>query len=90
VDGKLILGRLSQETGGRMFVVSKKDPIEKIYSDIQDELRNQYNLGYTSDHKDDDSSEYRHIRVTTKEKDLKVQAREGYYPSQQVSVKPGN
>jgi VWFA-related protein len=86
-DGKKVLERLSRETGGRMFVVSKKDTIDHIYSQIEEELRNQYNLGYTPDRAADQGSEYRHIRVTTKQKDLTVQAREGYYPSQQVVAK---
>src|SRR5579872_3531409 len=86
-DGKKVLERLSRETGGRMFVVSKKDTIDHIYSQIEEELRNQYNLGYTPDRAADQGSDYRHIRVTTKQKDLTVQAREGYYPSQQVVAK---
>ena len=46
-DGKKILERISKETGGRMFEVSKKEPVNQIYSQIQEELRNQYSLGYT-------------------------------------------
>ncbi len=88
-DGKKILERLSRETGGRMFVASKKEPIDKIYTQIQDELRSQYNLGYTPD-RPADADVYRHIRVTTKQKDLAVQAREGYYPAHQVSSKQGD
>ncbi len=90
VDGKKIMERLAQETGGRMFQVSKKEPIEQIYTTIQDELRNQYNLGYTPNQKDGDGPEYRHIQVTVKEKGYKVQAREGYYASRQVSTTAGN
>ena len=86
-DGKKVLERLSRETGGRMFAVSKKDTIDKIYGQIEEELRNQYSLGYTSDHAGDAASEYRHIHLTTKQKDLTVQAREGYYPAQQVQAK---
>ena len=85
-DGKKILERLSRETGGKMFAVSKKLPIEQIYRQIEDELRNQYNLGYTPDRAADAGSDYRHIRVTAKSKDLTVQAREGYYPARQVNA----
>ncbi|MBZ5647102.1 MAG: VWA domain-containing protein [Acidobacteriia bacterium] len=88
-DGKKVLERLSRETGGRMFVVSKKEPIDQIYRQIQDELRNQYNLGYTPDRAADSSSEYRHILVTTRRTDLTVQAREGYYASRQIDAKRG-
>ncbi len=86
-DGKKVLEQLSRETGGRMFAVSKKNPVEQIYAQIQDELRNQYNLGYTPEVAG--SADYRHIHVAVKEKDLKVQAREGYYASRQVAAKSG-
>jgi VWFA-related protein len=88
-NGKKILERLSRETGGRMFVVSDKMPIDKIYAQIEDELRNQYNLGYTPDPNTESSSEYHHIKVTAKQKDLKVQAREGYYSSRPLSTGAG-
>ena len=48
-DGKKVLQRISQETGGRFFEVSKKEPIDQIYDSIAEELRNQYSLGYTPD-----------------------------------------
>lgn len=86
-DGKKVLERLSRETGGRMFAVSKKESIDQIYRQIEDELRSQYNLGYTPDRPADQGSVYRHIKVTTRQKDLTVQAREGYYPSHQVVAK---
>ena len=39
-DGKKILEQISKETGGRLFKVSKKDTVEKIYAEIQEDLRN--------------------------------------------------
>jgi VWFA-related protein len=86
-DGKKILERLSKETGGRMFVVSKKESVTEIYRQIQDELRNQYNLGYTPDRTDANAPDYRHIKVTAKQKDMSVIAREGYYASKQLDEK---
>ena len=77
-DGKKIMERICQQTGGRLFEVSKKQSIDKIYSELQEELRNQYNLGYTPV-KNDEGSGYRKIALTTKKKDLSVQARDGYY-----------
>jgi len=78
VDGKKVLQRLSKETGGRFFEVTKKEPIDQIYADIQEELRNQYNLGYTPD-KASTAYGFHKIDLTTDKKDLTVQAREGYY-----------
>jgi VWFA-related protein len=87
-DGKKVLERLSKETGGRMFAVSKKESISEIYKQIQDELRNQYNIGYTPDRTAQSASDYRHITVATKQKDMTVQSREGYYASKQLDAKP--
>jgi len=75
-DGKKILERISRETGGRMFEVSKKEPVNQIYSQIQEELRNQYSLGYTPNPVEPG---YHKIQVTASRKDLIVQARDGYY-----------
>jgi VWFA-related protein len=80
-DGKKILDQISKQTGGRLFEVSKKLPIEQIYAQIQDELRNQYNLGYTPNPPDAGAG-YHKISLTTKKKDLIVQARDGYYSGQ--------
>jgi VWFA-related protein len=74
-----ILDRISKETGGRLFEVSKKQPIGEIYSQIEEELRNQYSIGYTPDRKTADAPGYRKIQLTTKQKDLAVQTRQGYY-----------
>ena len=76
-DGKKILQQISKETGGRLFEVSKKETIDKIYADIEDELRNQYSLGYAPDK--NAGPGYHKIQLTLKQKDLVVQARDGYY-----------
>jgi VWFA-related protein len=76
-DGKKILARISKETGGRMFEVSKKQPIEQIYSSIQEELRNQYNLGFTPEK--NETAGYHKLLLKAKPKDVAVQARDGYY-----------
>jgi VWFA-related protein len=76
-DGKKVLQRISQETGGSFFEVSDKHPIEKVYSQIEEELRNQYSLGYTSDV--GSGAGFRKILVTAKDKNMIVQTRQGYY-----------
>ena len=80
-DGKKILERLARETGGGFFQVSKKRPIDDIYKQIQEELRSQYNLGYTPEPAS--ANAYFHkIALTTTRKEVVLQAREGYYPPQ--------
>ena len=76
-DGKKILARISKETGGRLFEVSKKQPIDQIYSSIQEELRNQYSLGFTPEKSD--TAGYHKLVLKAKQKDTTVQARDGYY-----------
>jgi VWFA-related protein len=77
-DGKKILERVSKETGGRFFEVSKKETVGEIYSSIVEELRTQYSMGYTPD-KDSAASGYHHVQLQVKRKDLTVQTRDGYY-----------
>ena len=77
-DGKKILQRVSRETGGRFFEVTKKEPVGQIYDSIVEELRIQYSMGYTPD-KDSAASGYHHVQLAVKRKDLTVQTREGYY-----------
>jgi len=77
-DGKKILQQLSKQTGGRFFEVTKKETIEQIYAEIDEELRNQYALGYTPVKTDADVG-YHKIQLTTKQKDATVQTREGFY-----------
>jgi len=79
-DGKKILQQISRETGGGFFEVSKKDSIEDIYKTIQEELRNQFSLGYVSD-QDPSGTSFRHITLTVRKSGLIVQAPEGYYPA---------
>ncbi len=77
-DGKKILERLALETGGGFFEVSTKHPIDKIYQQLEEELRNQYSLGYTPDRKDVGPG-FRKIALFTTKKGLTVQTRPGYY-----------
>ena len=84
-DGKKILERISKETGGRLFEVSKKLTVDQIYDQLAQELRAQYILGYVPD-KSPNSADYRKIHLVTKQKDLAVQARDGYYAEQPASA----
>jgi VWFA-related protein len=80
-DGKKVLEQIALETGGRFFQVSRSKPLDKIYAEIEEELRNQYNIGFTSDRPPESGGSYRKVQLTTKKKDLIVQARDGYYTS---------
>lgn len=76
-DGKKVLQRLADETGGT-FYERKKQSLDDIYRELEQELRSQYSLGYTPDK--DTGPGFRAIKVTTKDKSMVVHARDGYYP----------
>ena len=77
-DGKAILRQISKETGGGFFEVTKKQSIDEIYRQVEEELRSQYSIGYSAAKTDD--TRYRDIQLETRRKGLTVQARQGYYP----------
>jgi VWFA-related protein len=79
-DGKKILQQISRETGGAYFEISKKTTVKAIYGEIEEELRNQYSIGYTSDRRSADD-QFRTIQLRVKRKGLVVRARAGYYPA---------
>ena len=72
------LKKMSEETGGQVFDVSGKHPLQQIFEQIQDELRNQYSIGYSSSNSKRDGT-FRKIEIKTNNKDYRVQARNGYY-----------
>jgi VWFA-related protein len=78
IDGKKVLQQMADETGGRLFEVSKKQNVAQIYTQIAEELRAQYRLGYTAD-QTTGADGYHQIELTTHRKDLIVQTRDGYY-----------
>jgi VWFA-related protein len=72
------LKRMVEDTGGRMFNVDRKHPLQEAFDQIQEEMRSQYAIGYTPVNETRDGS-FRRIEIRTRNKDLKVQARKGYY-----------
>ena len=77
-DGKHVLMRISRETGGRCFEVSKTLSIEQIFQAIQDELRSQYNLGFVSDVPVRISG-FRRLQLSAKTKGLVIQSQSRYW-----------
>jgi VWFA-related protein len=80
-DGKKILEQISEQTGGRLFKASKKETLDKIYAEIDEDLRNQYNMAYTPDKGNSVGYHKIHLSVPN-QKDLVVTARDGYYYGQ--------
>jgi VWFA-related protein len=77
-DGKKALAALSSPSGGALFEVSSKRTVSQIFAQIQEDLRNQYNLGFAP--ASGTGPAFRKLEIRARDKKLKVQAREGYYP----------
>lgn len=78
VDGKKIMEKIAERTGGRYFEAKKKDNLDEIYGLIAEELRGQYLLTYTPDKVDTDGG-FHKILLKANKGDLTVATREGYY-----------
>lgn len=72
------LRRMSDETGGHVYKVDRKHTLDQIFQELQDEMRSQYAIGYTPSNDVKDGS-YRKLDVRLADKNLKAQARKGYY-----------
>ena len=76
--GYSALKRMSDETGGHVYQVDRKHPLDEVFKELQDEMRSQYSIGYTPTNDTKDGT-YRKLDIRTNDKTLKVQARKGYY-----------
>jgi Ca-activated chloride channel family protein len=87
IQADLALRKLAYETGGRVLYPNNFGQLDNIYADVDQELRNQYFLGYISTNIAKDGS-YRRIEVAVDAPGASVSARPGYYaPNQLPSAK---
>jgi VWFA-related protein len=77
-SGEGDLRKMSDETGGHVYKVDRKNSLDQVFKELQDEMRSQYSIGYTPSNEVKDGG-YRKLEIRTSNKDLKVQARKGYY-----------
>jgi len=73
------LPKYASATGGQVFNEFGQDAIESAYSQVTSEARNQYTLGYNT--RGAATGAYRSIEVRVKRDNVKVFARDGYYPA---------
>jgi len=78
-SGDIEMKKLTQETGGRVIEVGNKiEKLRQAFDQISQELRSQYNIGYTPTNTARDGS-FRKVEIKPKQGDYKIQARSGYY-----------
>jgi len=81
--GTGVLSRYARSTGGDVFYAATRADLESLYSQVTEQARNQYTLGYVPQ-KTDRTLEYHSIEVRVKRLNLALLARDGYY----VTPKP--
>ncbi len=72
------LKKMSAETGGRVFEVGRNRSLQQIFTEIDEEMRSQYTIGYSPANTERDGS-FRKLEIRMDNKDLRVAARKGYY-----------
>jgi VWFA-related protein len=80
-----ILPKYASATGGDVFTEISPNAIETAYARLTEQARNQYTLGYST--RITPSSSYRSVEVRVHKPDLKVYAKDGYYPLPPPSTK---
>jgi VWFA-related protein len=76
--GEGYLRRMSDATGGHVYKVGRNHSLDEVFRELQEEMRSQYSLGYTSTNPQRDGG-YRKLEIRMANKDLKAQVRKGYY-----------
>ncbi len=79
------LRMISEQTGGRMYAPRKSDELTGVYSEIADDLRIQYQVGYNSTNQIHDGR-WRKIRVELDNNpEAVVRTRPGYYARREMT-----
>jgi Ca-activated chloride channel homolog len=69
---------LASSTGGRVYKPDNFNTLDRVYTEVAEELRHQYALYYTPENKTRDGR-FRRVRVDTVNPSLKISSRIGYY-----------
>lgn len=78
VDVRYKFGRFCTETGGNIYYIDRAEELGRIYSDIQNELRSQYVLGFYPPQGVKAGSKWREVSVQASQG--KAKTIRGYYP----------
>ncbi|HUJ40148.1 MAG TPA: VWA domain-containing protein [Candidatus Acidoferrales bacterium] len=77
-SGAGVAHKISDETGGRVIEVRGAKHLEEAFTQLAEELRSQYSLGYYPSNGARDGR-YRKVKVEVTRSDVHVLARKGYY-----------
>jgi Ca-activated chloride channel family protein len=78
IDVRYKFSRFCSETGGNIYYIDRAEDLQRIYTDIQNELRSQYILGFYPPEGIKPGSKWHEINVLVSEG--KTKTLRGYYP----------
>jgi Ca-activated chloride channel homolog len=78
IDVKYKFGKFCSETGGNVYYIDRAEELGRIYTDIQNELRSQYVLGFYPPDGVKAGGKWREVQVQVS--DGKAKTIRGYYP----------
>jgi Ca-activated chloride channel homolog len=87
VQAELALRQLASETGGRVLHPNNFGQLNNVYAEVDDELRNQYTVGYISTNTIKDGS-YRRIEARVNTEGAVASSRPGYYAPDERKSSP--
>jgi len=76
LQGRQVLTRLAELTGGRVFYPGDNDDLSTLFMRVQDEVRSAYGITYYLDREPDNA--FHSVRIETRDKRLTVHAPTGY------------
>ncbi len=79
IGGENALTTLAESTGGKVFVPAVGPALDAAFDDILRQLRTQYLIGYYPKNIPLTKNRFHTLQVGTKQKDLRVVTRNGYY-----------
>jgi Ca-activated chloride channel family protein len=77
--GEHALDTMAAATGGKPFYPAGAHALDRAFLDILRELRTQYLIGYYPQNVPASKERYHRVKVATREKNLRVSTRTGYY-----------
>jgi VWFA-related protein len=78
--GTADVDKYAADTGGEAFFAAKQRDLERLYSDVTEQARNEYTLTF-SPQGINQNQDYHPIEIRVRRPGLSIKAREGYYQS---------
>ncbi len=79
--GDAVLQHIADATGGRAFILKSYDAVDRVFADVERELRTQYSMTFRPP--TPRACGYHTIRIVPSDSKLRIHARDGYYACSQ-------